>query len=762
MTLARRIGALVFALVVLAGIAGQQQVAAQSLLSGGTIQEIRIEGSQRVEPATVLTYLGLNPGDPFEPVALDRSLQSLFLTGLFADATLRREGDVLVVTVIENPIINRVAFEGNERLDNDILQAEIQSRPRVVYTRTRVQSDTQRILELYRRSGRYAATVVPKIIELPQNRADLVFELDEGEESGIYSIDFVGNRGCADSSLRGEITTSESAFWRFLSSTDTYDPDRLNFDRELLRRFYLSEGYADFRVLSTTAELARDGAGFIVTFTVEEGELYTFGAIDITTSLKNLDVETLRGELTTVEGETYDASAVEETVALLTDAVGNLGYAFVEITPRVDRDPDNLTIGITYEINEGPRVFVERIDIEGNVRTLDEVIRREFRLVEGDAFNSSKLRRSRQRIQNLGFFRTVEVDTLQGTAPDKTIVKVKVEEQSTGDFTFGAGFSTDSGPLGNIGLRERNLLGRGQDLRLNFTLSGISSQIDLSFTDPYFMGRDLAAGFDLFRTTREQDESDFKEERIGFGLRAGFAWDENLRQVVRYVLERKEITDVSSNASAIIRDDEGIRLKSAIGQTLSYDTRDSRFDPTSGFVISLDNELAGLGGDSYFLKSTLGGAYYIPVFDEVTLKFGAEVGTIVSLQDTRVSDRFFIGGETLRGFATGGVGPRDANSDDSLGAKHFYTGTVELAFPLGLPEEFEIRGRIWTDVGGAWDLDGGEASTVEDSSAPRAAVGAGISWNSPFGPIQVDLGYAIIKEDFDEDEVFRFSFGTRF
>lgn len=760
--LARRIGALLFALMVIAGIAGQQQAAAQSLLSGGTIQEIRIEGSQRVEPATVLTYLGLNPGDPFEPVALDRALQSLFLTGLFADATLRRENDVLIVTVIENPIINRVAFEGNERLDDDILQAEIQSRPRVVYTRTRVQSDTQRILELYRRSGRYAATVVPQIIELPQNRVDLVFEIDEGAESGIYSINFVGNRAFSDSTLRGEITTSESAFWRFLSSTDTYDPDRLNFDRELLRRYYLSEGYADFRVLSTTAELARDGAGFIVTFTVEEGELYSFGAIDVTTSLKDLDVETLRGELTTVEGETYDATAVEETVALLTDAVGNLGYAFVDITPRVDRDADNRTIGITYEINEGPRVFVERIDIEGNVRTLDEVIRREFRLVEGDAFNASKLRRSRQRIQNLGFFRTVEVDTLPGTAPDKTIVKVQVEEQSTGDFTFGAGFSTDSGPLGNIGLRERNLLGRGQDLRLNFTLSGISSQIDLSYTDPYFMGRNLAAGFDLFRTTREQDESDFKEERIGFGLRAGFAWDENLRQVVRYVLERKEITDVSSSASAIIRDDEGTRIKSAVGQTLSYDTRDSRFDPSSGFVISLDNEFAGLGGDSYFLKTTLGGAYYIPVFDDVTLKFGAEVGTILSLQDTRVSDRFFIGGETLRGFATGGIGPRDTATDDSLGAKHFYTGTVELAFPLGLPEEFEIRGRIWTDVGGAWDLDGETSATVEDSSAPRAAVGAGISWNSPFGPIQVDLGYAILKEDFDEEEVFRFSFGTRF
>ena len=764
MRVLQRIGALLAVLLFLSAlpVTVTERAGAQTLLSGGTIQEIQIEGSQRIEPATVLTYLGLQPGDPFDPVALDRALQSLFLTGLFADATLARNGDVLIVTVVENPIINRVAFEGNERLDDEVLQAEIQSRPRVVYTRTRVQSDTQRILELYRRSGRYAATVEPKIIELPQNRVDLVFEIDEGETLGILSINFVGNAAFSDSSLRGEITTTESAFWRILSSTDNYDPDRLNFDRELLRRFYLSEGYADFRVLSVVAELAPDRSGFIITFTVEEGQPYTFGAIAVTTSLRDLDPETLQEHISTVEGETYDASAVEETIASLTERVGALGYAFVEITPQVDRDPEALTIGITYIIEEGPKVYVERIDIDGNVRTLDEVIRREFRLVEGDAFNATKLNRSRQRIQNLGFFRTVEVDTRQGSAPDRTVIKVKVEEQSTGDFTFGAGFSTDSGPLGNIGLRERNLLGRGQDLRLNFTLSGVSSQIDLSFTEPYFLGRDVSAGFDIFRTTRDQESSDFTEERIGFGLRMGWSWDENLRQVVRYVLERRDLTDVSDDASAIIQDDEGVNIKSAVGQALTYDTRDSRFDPTSGLILSLDVEAAGLGGDSHFIKSSVGGAYYVPLFEDVTLRLATESGAIMSITDTRVSDRFFVGGPNLRGFAVGGVGPRDADSDDALGAKYFYTGTVELVFPLGLPEEFDIRGRLFADAGSAWGLDGQTDEDVEDSTALRASVGIGFSWDSPFGPIQVDLGVPLLKEDFDETETFRFSFGTRF
>lgn len=751
------------ALLVASAFASVPSVQAQtSVVGGGTIEAIDVRGTQRVEAATVVAYLGVKVGDSFDPVALDRALKSLFSTGLFADATLTREINTLVVTVLENPLVNRVAFEGNRKIDQETLEAEIQLRPRTVYTRAKVQSDVQRMLELYRRKGYFAATIEPKLIQLDQNRVDLVFEINEGAITGISSINFIGNRAFSDSSLRGEITTTETAFWRFLSDADTYDPDRLNFDRELLRRFYLTEGYADFRVVSAVAELSPNREGFIVTFTVEEGELYQFGTIDISTTLKNLDTETLRSELTTVEGDTYNASAVDESMANLTEKIGNLGYAFVAIEPRVQRDPVAHTIGLTYEISEGPKVYVERIDIEGNSRTLDRVIRREFRLVEGDAFNSSKLQRSRQRIQNLGYFSVVNVTNVPGSTPDKTVVKVKVEEQSTGDFSFGLGYSTDNGPLGNIAIRERNLLGRGQDLRVNLTISGRASQVDLSFTEPYFLDRDLSAGFDLFRITRTEKEADYTEERLGGSLRSGWSWSENFRQVVRYTLELRTIRDVGAGASSVIVEDEGTRIKSAVATTLTYDVRDNRFSPTEGYLLSFDSELAGLGGDSSFITASVSGAYYLELFDDVVMKVAGDAGFIQGLaEDTRISDRFFIGGGNLRGFAVGGIGPRDTTSGDALGAKNYYTGTIELQFPLGLPDEFQIKGRAFADVGAAWGYDG-STGTPADSSAPRASVGFGISWNSPFGPLAVDFGIPLIKEDFDETESFRFDFGANF
>ena len=735
---------------------------AQTDLSGGVINEIRIEGTQRIEPETVRSYMRINPGDPFDPVSLDKSLKNIFSTGLFADVTLRREGDALIVSVVENPIINRIAFEGNDRLDSKTLEAEVTLRPRVVFTRTKAQSDAQRLLEIYRRSGRYAATVEPKVIQLPQNRVDLVFEIKEGPLTKIKAINFIGNRVFSDSSLRDEITTSEAAFWRFLSTTDTYDPDRLSFDRELLRRFYLSEGYADFRVNSVVSELTPDREGFVVTFTIEEGERYKFSKIDVTTTLRDLNPEELRQHILTEEGDWYDAKAVEDTVSNLTDAVGNLGYAFVDIRPRTVREQEARTIGIVYEINEGPKVFVERIDIQGNVRTLDRVIRREFRLVEGDAFNSAKLRRSRQRIRDLGFFRKVEVDNKPGSAADKTVVTVDVEEQSTGDLTFGAGFSTESGPLGTIGLRERNLLGRGQDLRLNFTISGVDSQLDLSFTEPYFLDRNLAAGFDVFRTKTNKRRRAFDLERIGGSLRTGFNYNEHLRQVLRYTLEQSTISDVDTGASLLIKEEEGTFLVSGVGQELSYDTLDSRFDPRSGMVLRLRNEVTGAGGDVRFLKSSLGGAYYYSIFENWTASVDAEVGNIIGLgQDTRISDRHFVGGSKCRGFQFAGVGPRDGPTGDALGGKQFYTGSLELGFPLGLPEEYDIRGRVFTDVCSAWGLDRSDPNVLDESS-PRLSVGAGLSWQSPFGPIIIDLGFAVIKEDFDETELLSFSFGTQF
>jgi outer membrane protein insertion porin family len=369
---------------------------AQTIFSGGNIEEVRVEGTQRIEPETVRSYLRVNPGEPFDPVLLDESLKSIFATGLFADVTLRRDGGTLIVTVVENPIINRIAFEGNNRIDDDTMAAELALRPRTVFTRAKVQNDVQRIVKLYRRSGRYGATVEPKAIQLPQSRVDLVFEISEGPSTVVESINFIGNREFSDSTLRGEITTSESAFWRILSTTDTYDPDRLTFDRELLRRFYLSEGYADFRVLSAIAELTPNREGFVITITLEEGERYRFGKVNLTTTLRNLDPASLEGELETEEGDWYDATTIEDSIENLTERLSNLGYAFVDVRPGTERNREAGTIDLTYKIQEGPKVLVERIDIQGNVRTLDEVIRREFRLVEGDAFNSAKLRRTRK------------------------------------------------------------------------------------------------------------------------------------------------------------------------------------------------------------------------------------------------------------------------------------------------------------------------------------------------------------------------------
>ncbi len=739
--------------------APQQQAAAQSLLSGGIIEEIRVEGSLRVDPQTIRTYMTVDPGDPFDPVMLDSSLKEIFATGLFADVTLGRERNTLIVTVVENPIINRIAFEGNDSLGDDELRVEVELQPRQVFTVTRAQNDVQRILDLYRRSGRFGAQVEPKIIELDQNRVDLVFEIAEGEVTGVIALNFVGNREFSDGDLRSEISTKESAWYRFLSASDTYDPDRISFDRELLRRFYLSEGFADFEVTSAVAELADDKSGFIITFTVREGERYTFGAINVETTLRDLNPEDVEDSITTIEGETYDASEVEETVQKLTEAVGNLGYAFVDVNVQVQRDRENLTIGINYAIEEGPRVFVERIDIVNNTRTLDRVIRREFRLVEGDAFNSEKLRRSRQRIENLGFFRSVNVSNEQGSTQDRTVITVDVEEQSTGDLTFGAGFSSASGPLGSIQLRERNLLGAGQDLRLATVIAGTSTQIDLSFTEPYFLEMPLAAGFDIFRTTREDEEADFDEKRIGFSLRAGYELTERLRHVVRYTLEYRDITNVDANAPIQVSMEEGATIRSSISSILTYDARNSRFDPTEGYLVSFGNTYLGIGGDVYALETTANGSYYIPVWDESSFAIKGSAGHIFGIgQDTRISDRFFVGGASFRGFERG-LGPR--SSGDALGANNYAVGTLEFSFPLGLPEEYDIRGRIFTDFGTAWGVDGSSTGVSDDASL-RVAVGPGISWNSPFGPLVIDLGYAVISESYDETQVLNFSFGTQF
>ena len=730
-----------------------------------TIDSVLVEGNERIEADTVRSHLLIGPGDAFDPDKVNDSLKALFATGLFADVAMRREGSILVVSVAENPILNRVVFEGNDALEDTELEAEIRLRPRVVYTRPRVQSALQRLTDIYRRSGRFAATIEPKVIQLEQNRVDLIFEINEGSVTGIRRINFIGNSRYSDSALRDVIQTRESAWYRFASSSDVYDPDRLTFDQELLRRFYLANGHVDFRVISAVAELTPDREDFVITFSIEEGERYRVDAINIESQLRDLSPENLFPIVEIESGEWYDADEVEDAVVALTEEVHSRGYAFVDVRTRLDRNREATTVDLTFDIGEGPRVYIERIDIVGNVRTLDEVIRREFRLVEGDAFNSALIRRSRQRILNLGFFDKVDIQTGEGSAPDRSVLTVEVSEVPTGELSFGAGVSSQDGLLGDISIRERNLLGRGQDLRLGFTASSRRQEIDLSFTEPYFMERNIAAGFDVFRRTLDlQDESSYDRETIGLQLRAGYPLAERLRHTVSYAIRSDDVTDVRST-SRFIRAQEGKTTTSAVAQHLDYDLRDSRLDPTEGYFARFGQELAGIGGDTKYVRHTFNYGYFYSIADGWVLSTLTRTGHIVGIdQEVLIIDRFFLGGRRLRGFEPSGVGPRDKNTGDALGGNVFYSATGELGFPLGFGEELALRGALFTDVGSLADTDDKEVkgSEIQEEGSPRLSVGVGVNFRSPLGPIRLDFSRALVKEDFDRTENFRFSFGTRF
>ena len=728
------------------------------------ISEVRVEGNQRIEDDTVKSYLLVSAGTPYDPSRVDRSLKALFNTGLFADVSIRQDGTVLIVDVVENPIINRLAFEGNRRIDDETLAAEIQLRPRIAYTRARVQNDVQRIITVYRRSGRFAATVEPKVILLPENRVDLVFEINEGEATGIKKIRFYGNKNFSDSQLLSEISTEETRWYNFLSDSDTYDPDRLTFDRELLRKFYLSKGYADFRVVSAIAELTPDRDGFFITFAVEEGQKYSFGAIDVKSEIKDVSPDALMAQVTTIEGETYNADKIEDTIQKITFELGKLGYAFVNVRPRIDRDRENLKISVTYEINKGPRVYVERINITGNVRTLDYVIRREMKLAEGDAFNTALLRLSQSRVRGLNFFEKVEVTQEEGTDADKTVINVDVQEKSTGELSVGAGFSTTEDVSADLQIRERNLLGRGQDLRFGVSVGSDSQTIDVGFTEPYFLNRDLSAGFDIFRTVRDyQDESGYDLERTGFSLRSGFPIKEKIRGDVFYSLVNEKIDNVQSTAPVSIQKSAGEYLISSVGYTITISDLDDTLLPTTGSKYTFGQIISGLGGDVRSLATNASYIRFFPVYEnDVVLSAGITGGYIFGLgEDVILAQRYNVGGRNFRGFESRGIGPRDLASGDALGGNAYFVASSELRFPVGLPQEYGVLGRTFIDVGTLTEIDDNDPGIV-DSASIRAAVGVGLNWVSPFGPIQINVAVPLLKEDYDKDEIFQFDFGTRF
>lgn len=737
----------------------------EAVAQGVVIRDIRVVGNKRVEPETVKSYLTFSAGERYSSEKADESFKALFATGLFQDVQINLSGAVVVVTVVESPVVNRVAFEGNKDIKDDVLKAEVQLKERAIYTRARVQSDVQRILNVYQRSGYYAVEVEPKIVELEHNRVDLIFEIREGGSTKVYSINFIGNEAFSDSQLREIVSTSESAWYKFLSTTDVFDSDRLNLDRELLRRYYMKNGYADARIISATADLDRDGKGFFITFTVEEGDLYRFGDIAIESSLASIDPESLRKDLLIKKGEVYNAEAIDKTSERLTIAVAEQGYAFGMVRARIDRDPVSRIITVSFIVEQGPRVYIERINVVGNVRTLDYVIRREFRLAEGDAYNRLMVDQARQRLVNLGFFKSVKVDRENGSAADRVILNIVLEENSTGELSFAGGYSSNEGIIGEVAYTERNLLGKGQFLKIKLSGSFESAQVDLSFTEPRFLDRNIAAGFDIFHKEIDySDEAGYLNRKTGGSLRMGFALAENLWINNSYSFVRDETYDVDSDASLAVQQAEGTVNISTLGYSLVYDTRNHKLQPSRGLYLIWSQDLAGVGGDISYLRSTAEARAYYPIYNRITL-VGRAIGGYIegwNGDDVRLVDGFYKGGETIRGFESAGLGPRDAVTGDALGGKIFYAATTEIRFPIPfVPDELGFGGAVFFDVGSVHETDV-KSVVINDSDEIRASVGASLLWASPVGPLRADFAYVISKADFDETELFRFGASTKF
>ena len=753
---------------------GSATEAAAQTRSGcsGTIDRVLVQGNQRIEASTITSYTVSEPGDQFDDEIMDLSLKTLFATGLFSDVTLGCRNQDMLITVVENPIINRVIFENNKALADKELEEEIQLRPRIVYTRSKVQEDVQKILERYRRAGRFAATVEPKIVQLPQNRVDLIYEISEGPVTGVSQIVFKGNKAFDDGELRGVIATKKSTWWNFFEANDNYDPDRMAYDREQLRKFYLSKGYVDFQVTSAIAELPRDRSKFYITFTVSEGEKYKVGEVTVDSSIESVDLDALRQLVPLRDGSTYNADEMDAGVEGITFAAGVMGYAFVEVDTSVRRMPETNTVDVIYRVKEGPRVYIERININGNTRTLDRVIRREFRLVEGDAYNKVLINRSKSRIRGLGYFETVEIEESPGTGPDKSVVDVNVKEQSTGELSVGAGFSSTDSFLADLSISEKNLLGRGQYLRLRLSVSGRRQQADISFTEPYFLGRQMAAGFDIFKLlTDYDDESSYETDSQGVGFRVGTPLTEYSSLRLRYTLRQDDI-DVNQAAcslnliSVVVCSQNGQSTTSVLGYTYGVDFRNDPITPTRGWQASFSQDVAGLGGSVKYLGSEASAGIYRGLYKtDVIASFVVNGGYIFGLGDesVRLTDRFFKGGGSFRGFAVSGVGPRDVVTDDAVGAKAYAIGTAELKFPLGLPEEFGIDAAMFSEFGVVGMVDDDDnVMNVEDDMGLRVSAGVSVFWKSPFGPVRLDFAAPLIREDYDQIENFRFSAGTRF
>jgi outer membrane protein insertion porin family len=742
------------------------------------IRHIVVSGTQRVEPGTVLTYVNLREGDTYTPADIDQALKTLSATGLFLDikTSFNPDTGTLTVRVTENPIVNQVVFEGNSKVSDKDLTKEVQIKPRAVFTRAKVQADVQRIIEIYRRNGKFAARVDPQIIQRPQNRVDLIFSISEGPTTGVSRINFTGNKVFDDDTLKGQIATEESAWYKFLATNDNYDPDRLAFDREQLRRYYLNHGYADFKVVSAVAQLTPNRRDFYINFTLDEGPRYRFGKISIDSKIKELSEAQLRPLIKAQEGELFSQDAIQKAIESLTNAAGTRGYAFAEVHPRFTRDRVKHLINLGFEIVQGPRVYIEKIEIAGNTRTLDKVIRREFRLQEGDAFNRVLIDRSRTRIRALGFFKDVDVKPVPGSQPDRTDLTVNVTEQSTGALSLGLGYSSLTSILGEFAYTDTNWFGRGQNLRLSVEASQITRQIQFSFTEPWFLDRPLSAGFDLFKVSTDFEQANYRSDVTAGVFRLGFPISEysTVSLSSMYKLEKVRFFNITSAIASQSGSYNGLIL----GFTYAYSDLDDVRKPTTGSTFTISQSFAGFTGNMKYLDTGAAFNTYTPFFGGAVVgSFGARAGYITGYNGNSVpfEDRKFIGGDTFRGFALAGVGPRDINAPQntgSLGGTVFAVGSIEARLPSLLPASYGVNAGLFTDFGTLGRLDVKPPNTgpcilhsqigscIRDNMAFRASAGISIGWKSPFGPVQIDLGLPFIKTKYDRAQLIHFSSAT--
>ena len=806
----RVVRGLAFNCLVLAGIlvgACCVTVASSGVAVAQSASSIVVEGSRRVEADTIRSYFKPGPGGRLGPEQEDEALKALLTTGLFADVRINHTGGRIVVTVVENPVINRVAFEGNKKAKDEQLTAEVQSKPRGTLSRPTVQADVQRIIEIYHRSGRFDVSVDPKIIELPNNRVDLVFEIKEGDKTGVKDIRFVGTHAYSSGRLKDVIKTSESNFLSFLQTTDIYDPDRIEADRDLLRRFYLKHGYADVRIVAAVGEYDPAKKGFVVTFTIDEGAQYRVGTVDVVSNVHAIEPGSLRAQVKLGPGSVYNADLVERSVESMTIAAAKNGYAFASVRPRGDRNFEAKTINLVFVVEEGARAYIERINVRGNTRTRDYVIRREFDLSEGDAYNRALIDRAERRLKNLSYFKTVKITNEPGSAPDRVVVNVDVEEQPTGEFSVSGGYSTADGLIGEVSVADRNLMGRGDYAKASLTYGQRVRGIDLSFVEPYLLGYRMAGGIDLFaRQNLASNYVSYDSQTVGVNLRLGFALTEEIAFQPRYSFYQQKITlpdqynncqfssrtpgnggpgvnptdeaaglDTSllangpfggcyadGEASLAVRKElaAGPVNTSLVGYTVSYNTLDNNKLPTSGLYTELKQDFAGVGGDVNFIRTSAEARNYYEVFSDVVSVFKVQVGNITPWggKDLRMLDHFQMGPNLVRGFSPAGIGPRDlttGTTNDALGGSMYWGVSLEAQTPLYfLPKDVGIKIAAFADAGSLWNYQGptswnvtGETLKVglDSASMVRTSVGVGLLWDSPLGPLRFDLAYPITK-----------------